>query len=122
MSPPAFITELMGVTYYLHLNHLLDEILTDEPEVLRRMKELLDEITIDEIAHVGQRRNFIGPVGIRISKMLVQPFYTLFFNDIPEIGQLFNVKKMIEDGINFDFNNLSSSMIERSWIPSYCKT
>ncbi|MBA0922151.1 MAG: hypothetical protein ITD27_02390 [Nitrosospira sp.] len=122
MSPPAFITELMGVTYYLHLNHLLDEVLTDEPEVLRRMKELLDEITIDEIAHVGQRRNFIGPVGIRISKMLVQPFYTLFFNDIPEIGQLFNVKKMIEDGINFDFNNLSSSMIERSWIPSYCKT
>ena len=100
----------------------MDEVLTDEPDVLRRMKELLDEITIDEIAHVGQRRNFIGPVGIRISKMLVQPFYTLFFNDIPEIGQLFNVKKMIEDGINFDFNNLSSSMIERSWIPSYCKT
>ncbi len=121
MDTPAFVTELMGVTYYFYLNRLIDELLEDEPEVRDRLKQLLDEITIDEVAHVGQRRNFIGPLGMKIAKFLVKPFYTLFFNDIPEVGQLFDVKQMIKDGEDFDFNQVPDYMIERSWIPSYCK-
>jgi hypothetical protein len=73
------------------------------------------------VAHVGQRRNFIGPIGMKVSKALVKPFYTLFFKDIPEVDELFDVKKMIEDGVAFDFNQLPENMIKRSWIPSYCK-
>jgi hypothetical protein len=118
---PAFITELMGVTFYCHLYRLFDEILAEEPEVCGRLKELLDEITIDEVAHVGQRRNFVGPIGMGISKALVKPFYTMFFNDIPEIRQLLDVDQMIKDGVSFDFNELPAHMIERSWVPSYCK-
>jgi hypothetical protein len=118
---PAFVTELMGVTYYCHLHRLFDDVLAEEPEVRERLKELLDEITIDEVAHVGQRRNFIGPLGMKISKSLVKPFYTLFFNDIPEIKPLFSVNEMIADGLAFDFNNLPDYMTERTWIPSYCK-
>ena len=120
-DPPAFITELMGVTYYCHLYRLLDDIFADEPEACRRLKELLGEITIDEVAHVGQRRNFIGPIGMKVSKALVKPFYTLFFNDIPETKHLFDIDQMIADGIAFDFNGLPDYMVERSWIPSYCK-
>jgi hypothetical protein len=112
---------LMGVTYYCHLYRLLDDVFADEPEVRNRLKELLTEITIDEVAHVGQRRNFIGPMGMKVSKTLIRPFYALFFRDIPEIGYLFDVDQMIEDGIAFDFNNLPDQMAERSWIPSYCK-
>jgi len=121
MDTPAFVTELMGVTYYCYLHRLFDDLLADEPEVRTRLKELLDEITIDEIAHVGQRRNFIGPIGMKISKLLVKPFYTMFFNDIPEVGLLFDIKQMIKDGQSFDYNGLPDYMIERSWIPSYCK-
>ncbi|MDP1615442.1 MAG: hypothetical protein Q8L68_06565 [Methylococcales bacterium] len=121
MDTPAFVTELMGVTYYCYLHQLFDELLVDEPEVRVRLKELLDEITIDEVAHVGQRRNFIGPIGMKVSKLLVKPFYTMFFADIPEVGQLFDIKQMIKDGESFDFNQLPDYMIERSWIPSYCK-
>lgn len=121
MDVPAFVTELMGVTFYCHLHALFDDVLADEPEVRDRLKELLDEITIDEVAHVGQRRNFIGNFGMKISKALVRPFYVMFFNDIPEIAELFNVKQMIHDGLAFDFNQLPEHMIERSWIPSYCK-
>ena len=121
LDTPAFVTELMGVTYYCHLNRLIDELFVDEPEVRIRLKELLDEITIDEVAHVGQRRNFIGPTGIRVSKWLVKPFYKMFFNDIPEVGILFDVKQMIRDGESFDFNQLPDYIIEKSWIPSYCK-
>jgi hypothetical protein len=121
MDTPAFVTELMGVTYYCHLDRLIDDVLADEPEVRDRLKALLDEITIDEVAHVGQRRNFIGAVGMKVSKLLVKPFYTMFFADIPEVGQLFDIKQMIKDGEAFDFNQLPDYMIERSWIPSYCK-
>ncbi len=121
MDTPAFVTELMGVTFYCHLHNLFDDVLKDEPEVRDRLKALLDEITIDEVAHVGQRRNFIGAIGMKVSKWLVKPFYTLFFNDIPEVGQLFDVPQMIKDGESFDFNNLPDYMIEKSWIPSYCK-
>ncbi len=120
MDAPAFVTELMGVTFYCHLYDIFDDVLADEPEVRDRLKALLDEITIDEVAHVGQRRNFIGPIGMKVSKALVKPFYTMFFNDIPEVGVLFDVPKMIEDGQSFDFNELPDYMIERSWIPSYC--
>jgi hypothetical protein len=45
----------------------------------------------------------------------------LFFNDIPEFDQLLDADRMIKDGIGFDFNELPEYMIERSWIPSYCK-
>jgi hypothetical protein len=54
MDTPVFVTELMGVTFYCHLYSLFDEVLADEPEVRDRLKELLDEITIDEVAHVCQ--------------------------------------------------------------------
>jgi len=121
MDPPAFVTELMGVTYYFHLHRLFDEIMVDEPEVCKRLHDLLDEITIDEIAHVGQRRNFIGPMGMKASKMMVRPLYKMFFADIPEVGVLMNVEQMIKDGEAFDFNEVPDYMVEKSWIPSYCK-
>ena len=121
MDTPAFVTELMGVTFYFHLHALFDELLVDEPEVCGRVKELLNEITIDEIAHVGQRRNFIGSFGIKVSQLLVSPFYKLFFDDIPEVKHLFNVKQMIQDGQAFDFNTVPEAMLAKSWVPSYCK-
>lgn len=121
MDTPAFVTELMGVGFYCHLYKVFDDVLADEPEVLARLKALLDEITIDEVAHVGQRRNFIGAVGIKIARYLVKPFYTMFFQDIPEVAELFDVKQMIADGEAFDFNRLPDYIIARSWIPSYCK-
>jgi len=121
MDTPAFVTELMGVTYYCHLHEKIEELLSHEPEVCARLHALLDEITIDEVAHVGQRRNFIGPIGMKVSKALVKPFYTMFFNDIPEVVELFDVPEMIKDGLEFDFNQLPEHMIEKSWIPSYCK-
>ena len=58
---------------------------------------------------------------MKFSKSLVKPFYTLFFNDIPEIKPLFDVNEMIADGLAFDFNILPAHVIERTWIPSYCK-
>jgi len=121
MDPPAFVTELMGITFYLHLDALFDDVFADEPEARDRLHELLTEIIVDEVAHAGQRRNFIGPLGMKASRKMVGPLYRAFFNDIPETKYLFDVDKMIEDGLAFDYSTVSDDLLARSWVPTYCQ-
>lgn len=121
MSPPAFVSELMGLTLYLHIDRLINDILADEPEARERVRALLHEIIADEMAHVGQRRNFMGPIGLEVSKWMVEPMYRLFFRDIPEAKLLFDVDRMIEDGRAFDYSTIPAGIFERSWVPSYCQ-
>src|SRR5258708_40164909 len=63
LAPPAFVSELMGLTVYAHIDGVLDDILADEAEARERVRALLREVMTDEVAHVGQRRNFLGPSG-----------------------------------------------------------
>lgn len=121
LDPPAFVTELMGIVFYRHLDARLDEVLDDEPEARGRIRELLYEIMIDELAHVGQRRNFLGPVGIRFARRLVGPLFRAFFRDIPEAKRLFDIERMVRDGLAFDYSGLPPGLVERSWVPSYCR-
>ena len=121
MSAPAFVTELMGITFYQHIDRLLDTILADEPEARDRIRALLHEIMVDELAHIGQRRNFIGPLGIKAARRMVGPLYRAFFRDIPEARLLLDVDQMIRDGLAFDYNHVSPELLERSWVPTYCQ-
>lgn len=121
MDAPAFVTELMGMTFYQHLDALFDEVLADEPEARDRLREILREIMIDEMAHVGQRRNFIGPIGIKFAQLLIPPLYRLFFRDIPESRYLFDIEQMIQDGRSFDYSSVSPEILAHSWLPSYCR-
>jgi hypothetical protein len=121
MAPPAFVTELMGLTVYQHIDGVLDKILADEPEARERVRALLSEITTDELAHVGQRRNFMGPVGLGAARLLVEPMYRAFFRDIPETRLLFDLDLMIRDGKTFDYGSIAPEIVEKSWVPSYCK-
>ena len=83
-------------------------------------RALLREIMTDEMAHVGQRRNFIGPIGLRAARLMVEPMYRLFFRDIPESKLLFDVDQMVRDGKAFDYSSIPPDVVQRSWIPSYC--
>ena len=121
MAPPAFVTELMGLTVYQHVDGILDEVLADEPAARDRIRQLLAEIMTDELAHVGQRRNFMGPIGLRAARRFVEPMYRAFFRDLPETAYLFDLERMIRDGQRFDYSSIAPEMIARSWVPSYCK-
>src|SRR6266850_1166196 len=68
LAPPAFVRELMGLTAYQNIDGELDDILADEPEARERVRALLREVMTDELAHVGQRRNFLGPLGLRAAQ------------------------------------------------------
>jgi hypothetical protein len=121
LDAPAFVTELMGIVFYRHLDEALDDILADEPEARDRIRDLLHEIMVDELAHVGQRRNFIGPIGIRFARLLVGPLFRSFFRDIPEAKYVCNIDQMVADGLAFNYTGLPSGMVEKSWVPSYCQ-
>jgi len=120
-DPPAFVSELLGLTIYRHVDGMLDEILSDEPEARARVRELLREIMVDELAHVGQRRNFLGPVATRVARAIVPAFFRAFLRDVPESRLLFDVPRMVEDGVGFDYTRLPPEVLERSWVPSYCR-
>jgi len=121
LAPPAFVSELMGLTVYEHIDGVLDDILADEPEARERVRTLLREVMTDEVAHVGQRRNFLGPLGLRAARLMVESMYRAFFRDIPETALLFNVEQMVRDGKAFDYSTIAPEMLEKSWMPSYCK-
>src|SRR3989449_7880000 len=120
LAPPAFVSELMGLTVYQHIDGVLDDILAEEPEARERVRTLLREVMTDELAHVGQRRNFLGPLGLRAAHLMVESMYRAFFHDIPETTLLFNVERMMRDGKAFDYSTIAPEMLEKSWVPSYC--
>jgi len=121
LAPPAFVSELMGLTVYQHIDGVLDDILADEPEARERVRTLLREVMTDELAHVGQRRNFLGPLGLRAARRMLEPMYRAFFRDIPETRLLFDVERMVRDGETFDYSSIAPEMIAKSWVPSYCQ-
>ena len=120
LAPPAFVSELMGLTVYQHIDGVLDDVLADEPEARERVRALLREVMTDELAHVGQRRNFLGPLGLRAAQYMVPAMYRAFFRDIPEAALLFDVEQMVRDGMAFDYSSIAAEMLEKSWVPSYC--
>jgi hypothetical protein len=120
LAPPAFVSELMGLTVYQHLDGVLDDVLDDEPEARQRVRALLRDVMTDELAHVGQRRNFLGPLGLRAARLMLQSMYRAFFRDIPETPLLFDVDRMVRDGQTFDYSSIAPEMLANSWVPSYC--
>jgi hypothetical protein len=54
----------------------------------------------------------MGPVGLGVAHLFVGPMYRAFFRDIPETRWLFET---------FDYSTIAPEMIDRSWVPSYCR-
>ena len=121
IDPPAFVTELMGLMFYRAVDTVLDAVFSDELEACQRVRELLHEITVDELAHIGQRRNFLSPQGVQVAQWLVRPMFRAFFRGIPENPYLFDVTQMIHDALAFDYNDMPPALLQRSWVPTYCR-
>jgi hypothetical protein len=85
------------------------------------VRELLHEITVDELAHVGQRRNFLGPRGVQTAQWLVRPIFRAFFRAIPESPHLFDVEQMIHNALAFNYQDMAPAPLQRSWVPTYCQ-
>jgi hypothetical protein len=121
MAPAAFVSELMGLTVYFHVDQILDDVLADEPAARQRVRELLYEIAVDELGHVGLRRNYMGAFGRRVARLLVRPMFFLFFRGMPEAALLFDLRRMVQEARDFDYRTVPAPLLRGAWIPSYCR-
>jgi hypothetical protein len=119
MASAAFVSELMGFTVYLHLDQRLDAILADEPEAREQVRALLYEIAGDELGHVGLRRNYLGPIGRRVARGMIGPMFRGFLRSMPESALLFDIRRMVKDAQEFDYNRLPPHLLRGAWVPSY---
>jgi hypothetical protein len=121
LAPIAFSSEVMGMIFYRHIWRVLDEAFTPEPEVLERLHELLGEIMVDELGHIGERRSFLGDAGVYFARMVLPVMMRQFFANIPEATMLLDVDQMVQEALSFDYSGIDTAITERAWIPTYCQ-
>jgi hypothetical protein len=121
LDPLAFGSEVMGMMFYRHMWGILEEVFAQEPEVVRRLHELLAEIMVDELGHIGERRSFLGNSGVKVARKVLPMMIRRFFADIPEVEGLLDVDQMVQEALRFDYSGIESTITERAWIPAYCQ-
>ena len=100
---------------------VLAEVFAAEPEVVRRLHELLAEIMVDELGHIGERRSFLGNSGVKMARKVLPVMIRRFFADIPEVEGLLDVDRMAQEALRFDYSGIDSAITARAWIPAYCQ-
>jgi hypothetical protein len=124
LNQPAFISELLGAVFFRFFDSVLDDCLADEPQAKERVRDLLYEVMIDEVAHVGQRRNFIGALGIKMTPRLVPSICGWLFGEMlgnmPAGRRGLDHQGLVAEALSFDYSGLPPRVLERTWIPSQC--
>jgi hypothetical protein len=121
LAPVAFDSEVMGMMFYRHTWRVLEEVFASEPEALERLHELLSEIMVDELGHIGERRSFLGNSGIGVARKTLPVMMRKFFAAIPEAEAVLDVNQMIHEALAFDYSGIDGAIAERAWIPAYCR-
>jgi hypothetical protein len=121
LAPIACGSEIMGIIFYRHIWRVLEEVFATEPEALARLHELLGEIMVDELGHIGERRSFLGRPGVTVVRLCLPSMMRRFFADIPEAAGILDVRQMVEEALVFDYSGIETAIAERAWIPAYCR-
>ena len=121
LAPIAFGSEVMGMMFYRHIWRVLEEEFATESEALERLHELLGEIMVDELGHIGERRSFLGHSGVMWARKILPVMMRRFFADIPEAALILDIDRMVQEALVFDYSGIDATIIERAWIPAYCQ-
>ena len=69
---------------------------------------------------MGQRRNFLGPLGVRVARGMVAPMFRAFCRDVPEAPHLFDIAGMIRDARAFEsYSTIAPSVLRKTGVPTY---
>jgi len=85
--PMVHCGEIVGVAVFELLWEKL-ELFASEPEVYKRLKELLGGILVDELGHVAFCRASMGRVGMSVARMMQPVVARSILADIPELTML----------------------------------
>ena len=121
LAPVAFASEVMGMMFYRHIWRVLAEAFAAEAQALARVHELLAEIMVDELGHIGERRSFLAKPGVTFARQVLPVMMRKFFADIPEAGVILDVQQMVREALAFDYSDIDTAITGRAWIPAYCQ-
>jgi hypothetical protein len=121
LAPIAFSSEIMGIMFYRHIWRVFEQVFATEPEVLERLHELLGEIMVDELGHIGERRSFLGNTGVKFARQVLPVMMRQFFAHMPEAAVILDVDQMVQEALAFDYSGIDAAITERAWIPAYCQ-
>jgi hypothetical protein len=107
--------------FYRHIWRVLEDAFALEPEALARLHELLGEIMVDELGHIGERRSFLGNTGVKLGRMVLPVMMRQFFAGIPEAEAILDVDQMVQEALAFDYSGIDAAITGRAWIPAYCQ-
>lgn len=89
--------EIGGVVIFKKLLEKGRELLSSQPKVWARAKELFEQILIDEIGHVYFLRSTLDASRLALAKRLLPSMVSRMLDDLPEASLLFGKEKLVKE-------------------------
>jgi hypothetical protein len=93
-----FAGEVLGSEVFKLLRERV-EVFAEEPEAEARLDYLLNEIWIDEVFHVAYLRAKLGPIGIRVARLLLPLIAIAVFRMVPQGFRIGLTRRAVLDRI-----------------------
>src|SRR5262245_38257786 len=111
--------ELMGTVAFLELAERAERLLRDHPAVLTRVRDLLDEILIDEVGHVTYLLGSMGPARLSVVRATAKGYqlYTRrsYYRGVRDEEVLRYMMRGID---NYSLSLFPERVLRRSFVPS----
>lgn len=95
-----FCAEACGIVVFRDLQYKARELFADEPEALKRIDSLFDQIMIDEVGHLRWVHSRLGQFRLNITKWILPWVARAFFRDLPDVCRLLdrdNLLRQVEE-------------------------
>ena len=111
--------ELMGTVAFLELAERAERLLKDHPALLGRVRELLDEILIDEVGHVTYLLGSMGPARLSVVRATAKGYqrYTRrsYYKGMRDDAV---VKYMMHGIDNYSLSLFPERVLRRAFVPA----
>jgi hypothetical protein len=108
----------MGTIAFLEIAERAERLLRDEPAVLARIRDLLDEILIDEVGHVTYLLGSMGPARLSVVRATAKAYqrYTRnsYYKGMRDEAQLRYMMHGIE---NYSLALFPERVLRRAFVP-----
>lgn len=110
--------ELMGTVAFLELAERAEKLLKDEPAILTRVRELLDEILIDEVGHVTYLLGSMGPARLSVVRATAKAYQRFtrrsYYHGMRDESVIAYMMRGIE---NYSLALFPERVLRRSFVP-----
>lgn len=116
-NPFILCAELVGAAAFRLLRDKADELFDDQPESLKRIDDLFQQILVDEVGHVHYVRSQLGPVRLAMAQKMLPAFSRYLLSGMSEYQQLFG-DKLLDTILKADVDGAVADYPDK-FVPTY---